>query len=45
MSGPGLVDVHPAWLPPEAFRAVGSRRALLDEQVRCAEEWRDQVNA
>ncbi|MEU9740799.1 alpha-glucuronidase [Micromonospora chersina] len=29
MSGPGSVGVHPAWLPPEAFRAVGSRRALV----------------
>ncbi|SBT46187.1 alpha-glucuronidase [Micromonospora narathiwatensis] len=22
-------DVHPAWLPPEAFRALGSRRSLV----------------
>ncbi|MEU5526189.1 alpha-glucuronidase [Micromonospora chersina] len=25
----GPVGVHPAWLPPAAFRAVGSRRALV----------------
>jgi alpha-glucuronidase len=24
-----LTGVHPAWLPPEAFRAVGSRRSLV----------------
>ncbi|MEV0428752.1 alpha-glucuronidase [Micromonospora sp. NPDC050495] len=23
------VDVHPAWLPPEAFRALGARRTLV----------------
>lgn len=28
-TGTGPTDVHPAWLPPEAFRAVGSRRALV----------------
>ncbi|AWS43411.1 alpha-glucuronidase [Streptosporangium sp. 'caverna'] len=22
-------DIHPAWLPPEAFRAIGSRRTLV----------------
>ncbi|HEX4813904.1 MAG TPA: alpha-glucuronidase [Nonomuraea sp.] len=26
---PDLPDVHPAWLPPEAFRAIGSRRVLV----------------
>ncbi|UBU16114.1 alpha-glucuronidase [Nonomuraea gerenzanensis] len=26
---PHVPDVHPAWLPPEAFRAVGSRRVLV----------------
>ncbi|WP_231618997.1 alpha-glucuronidase [Nonomuraea sp. SBT364] len=29
MSIPDLTDVHAAWLPPEAFRAIGSRRTLL----------------
>ncbi|MGP3918051.1 alpha-glucuronidase [Nonomuraea sp. 10N515B] len=29
MTIPELTDVHPAWLPPEAFRAIGSRRALV----------------
>lgn len=29
MPTPHLADVDPAWLPPEAFRAVGSRRSLL----------------
>ncbi|MEV4517913.1 alpha-glucuronidase [Dactylosporangium sp. NPDC049525] len=29
MSVPELTDVHPAWLPPEAFRAVGTRRTLV----------------
>ncbi|MFD2352608.1 hypothetical protein ACFSTC_30020 [Nonomuraea ferruginea] len=24
-----MTDVHPAWLPPEAFRAIGSRRVLV----------------
>src|SRR5690606_32451245 len=26
---PDRTDVHPAWLPAEAFRAVGSRRVLV----------------
>jgi alpha-glucuronidase len=26
---PELIGVHPAWLPPEAFRAIGSRRVLV----------------
>ncbi|WP_225853660.1 hypothetical protein [Micromonospora sp. AMSO31t] len=47
-------DVHAAWLPPEAFRARAARldpavydrvRERLDEQLRSAEEWREQVNA
>lgn len=29
MTTPHLADVDPAWLPPEAFRAIGSRRSLL----------------
>ncbi|WP_246083623.1 alpha-glucuronidase [Nonomuraea diastatica] len=29
MSIPDLNDVHPAWLPPAAFRAVGARRVLV----------------
>ncbi|MFG2072378.1 alpha-glucuronidase [Nonomuraea maritima] len=28
-AGPELDGVHPAWLPPEAFRAIGSRRTLV----------------
>ncbi|MEV5894243.1 alpha-glucuronidase [Nonomuraea fuscirosea] len=26
---PHLIGVHPAWLPPEAFLAIGSRRTLV----------------
>ncbi|MBN1173339.1 MAG: alpha-glucuronidase [Micromonosporaceae bacterium] len=26
---PDTTDVHPAWLPPEAFRAIGSRRVRV----------------
>jgi alpha-glucuronidase len=26
---PHVDDVHPAWLPPEAFRAIGARRVLV----------------
>ncbi len=29
MVTPDPTDVHPAWLPPEAFRAVGSRHTLV----------------
>ncbi|RVX41630.1 alpha-glucuronidase [Nonomuraea polychroma] len=29
MTIPELTDVHAAWLPPEAFRAIGSRRTLV----------------
>ncbi|MFI7707875.1 alpha-glucuronidase [Nonomuraea sp. NPDC049480] len=29
MTIPELTDVHAAWLPPEAFRAIGARRALV----------------
>ncbi|HWB38479.1 MAG TPA: alpha-glucuronidase, partial [Rugosimonospora sp.] len=29
MEIPELTDVHPAWLPPEALRALGSRRTLV----------------
>ncbi|MGP4097848.1 alpha-glucuronidase [Nonomuraea sp. KM90] len=29
MTIPHLTGVHPAWLPPEAFRAIGSRRTLV----------------
>ena len=29
MAIPDRTDVHPAWLPAEAFRAVGSRRVLV----------------
>ncbi|GAA1673956.1 alpha-glucuronidase family glycosyl hydrolase [Nonomuraea maheshkhaliensis] len=35
MTIPHLTGVHPAWLPPEAFVAIGSRRTLIvaDESV------------
>lgn len=29
MTIPHLTGVHPAWLPPEAFLAIGSRRTLI----------------
>ncbi|MEV5495347.1 hypothetical protein AB0M50_08085, partial [Nonomuraea fuscirosea] len=29
MTIPHLIGVHPAWLPPEAFSAIGSRRTLV----------------
>ncbi|MGW0505734.1 alpha-glucuronidase [Micromonospora sp. NPDC003241] len=29
LTGPDPTDVHPAWLPPAAFRAVGSRHTLV----------------
>ncbi|WP_311932235.1 alpha-glucuronidase [Microbispora sp. H11081] len=36
MAGPGMAGVHAAWLPPEAFRAVGSRRTLVLGEGRLA---------
>ncbi|MEO3747675.1 alpha-glucuronidase [Plantactinospora sp. B5E13] len=29
MTTPQLTDIHPAWLPPEVFRAIGSRHTLV----------------
>ncbi|MEN3540781.1 alpha-glucuronidase [Microbispora sp. ZYX-F-249] len=36
-------SVHPAWLPPEAFRAVGSRRTLVLGDGLLAETVHDEV--
>ena len=36
-------DVHPAWLPPEAFRALGSRRVLVHGDGMLVETVRDEV--
>lgn len=35
--------VHPAWLPPEAFRAIGSRRTLVLGDGLLAETVHDEV--
>jgi alpha-glucuronidase len=35
--------VHPAWLPPEAFRAVGARRAVVHGAGRLVDTVRDEV--
>ncbi|MEV0238217.1 alpha-glucuronidase [Nonomuraea sp. NPDC050786] len=43
MSIPHLADVHPAWLPPEAFRAIGSRRTLVRADGPLAETLRQEV--
>ncbi|MEV1178668.1 alpha-glucuronidase [Nonomuraea sp. NPDC049784] len=43
MSIPELTDVHPAWLPPEAFRAIGSRRTLVRADGPLAETVREEV--
>ncbi|WP_226900258.1 alpha-glucuronidase [Nonomuraea phyllanthi] len=43
MSIPELTDVHPAWLPPEAFQAVGSRRVLVRADGPLAETVREEV--
>jgi alpha-glucuronidase len=40
---PDLTDVHPAWLPPEAFRAIGSRRTLVRGDGLLAETVREEV--
>ncbi|WP_237109767.1 alpha-glucuronidase [Nonomuraea sp. MG754425] len=38
MTLPPATDAHPAWLPPEAFRAIGARRVLVlaDESAPAA---------
>ncbi|GAA3203286.1 alpha-glucuronidase [Nonomuraea helvata] len=43
MSIPELTDVHPAWLPPEAFRAIGSRRTVVRADGPLAETVRQEV--
>ncbi|MEV4116211.1 alpha-glucuronidase [Nonomuraea sp. NPDC049695] len=43
MSIPELTDVHPAWLPPEAFRAIGSRRTIVRAYGPLAETVRQEV--
>ncbi|MCG5217672.1 alpha-glucuronidase [Streptosporangium sp. KLBMP 9127] len=43
MTIPELIDVHAAWLPPEAFRAIGSRRVLVHADGPLAETVRDEV--
>ncbi|MFI7639268.1 alpha-glucuronidase [Nonomuraea sp. NPDC049400] len=43
MSIPELTDVHPAWLPPEAFRAIGSRRTLVQADGPLADTVREEV--
>jgi alpha-glucuronidase len=40
---PELTDVHAAWLPPEAFRAIGSRRTLVRADGPLAETVRAEV--
>lgn len=37
------IDVHAAWLPPEAFRAIGSRRTLVRGDGILVETVRDEV--
>ena len=36
-------SVHPAWLPPEAFRALGSRRVLVQGGGLLVETVRDEI--
>ncbi|MBB5780617.1 alpha-glucuronidase [Nonomuraea jabiensis] len=43
MTIPELTDVHAAWLPPEAFRAIGSRRTLVQADGPLAETVRAEV--
>ncbi|MFG6192001.1 alpha-glucuronidase [Nonomuraea sp. JJY05] len=43
MTIPELTDVHAAWLPPEAFRAIGSRRTLVRADGPLAETVRAEV--
>ena len=37
------IDVHPAWLPPEAFRALGSRRVLVQGDGLLVDTVRDEI--
>ncbi|MEE6259755.1 alpha-glucuronidase [Plantactinospora sonchi] len=43
MTAPQLTDVHPAWLPPEAFRALGSRRTVVQGTGLLVETVRQEV--
>ncbi|WP_223167755.1 alpha-glucuronidase [Nonomuraea sp. SYSU D8015] len=43
MTIPELTDVHAAWLPPEAFRAIGSRQVLVGGEGTLAETVHDEV--
>ena len=43
MTIPDPADVHAAWLPPEAFRALGSRRVLVHGDGGLVETVRDEV--
>ncbi|MEV4292405.1 alpha-glucuronidase [Nonomuraea bangladeshensis] len=45
MTVPQLTDVHPAWLPPEAFRAIGSRQVLVLGEGALVETVREEVAA
>lgn len=43
VSNPDSIDVHPAWLPPEAFRPLGSRRSLVCGEGLLVETVRDEL--
>ncbi|MBE3011964.1 alpha-glucuronidase [Microbispora sp. NEAU-D428] len=43
MTAPDPAGFHPAWLPPEAFRAIGSRRVLVFGDGLLAETVHDEV--
>ncbi|MGN9847296.1 alpha-glucuronidase [Nonomuraea sp. H19] len=43
MTIPDLTDVHAAWLPPEAFRAIGSRRTLVHGDGLLVDTVREEV--
>ncbi|MEU6797599.1 alpha-glucuronidase [Nonomuraea wenchangensis] len=45
MTVPQLTDVHPAWLPPEAFRAIGSRQVLVLGEGALVDTVREEVAA
>ncbi|SEU25265.1 alpha-glucuronidase [Nonomuraea wenchangensis] len=45
MTVPQLTGVHPAWLPPEAFQAIGSRRVLVLGEGALVDTVREEVAA
>ncbi|MED7924066.1 alpha-glucuronidase [Nonomuraea sp. LP-02] len=45
MTVPQLTDVHPAWLPPEAFLAIGSRQVLVLGEGALVDTVREEVAA